>query len=177
LALYKPSGVAVVPAAKAKLDYPARPERGRWIAVSPPDTNAAGLVVLTTDGKLANRLTRASAIEQEFAVRLLGLPTPAQIQRMTDGMSFEERAIAAESMQPAGGGARNVWFHIVLRAGPRELRGLLDAAGLSVSRIIRIRFGPVKLGTMRRGQSRPLTRPEIDRLNGLAAEGNAAPGS
>lgn len=170
VAYYKPSGSPATrdSGVRTKLGYPAPPKHGRWIAISAPDTNTAGLVVLTTDGRLANRLTRAGDIEQEFAVRLLGKPSLSQLQRLEEGVDLEHGHVLAQSVIPTGGGATNVWFDIAVRGGSRELRTLLDAAGLAVSRIIRIRYGPVKLGTLRRGQSRPLSRTEIDALRTLS---------
>lgn len=169
-AFYKPSGRAASRESGEStvplLALPTPPKHGRWIAVGALDTNAAGLLLLTTDGKLANGLTHPSAaIDHEFAVRLLGQPSAAQLRRLTDGVALDTGPVSADSVKSAGGGGTNVWYHVVMHdGGSRELRALLDAVGLPVSRVIRIRFGPVKLGTLRRGQSRALTRPEIDAL-------------
>lgn len=175
-AYYKPSGAAASERpSRRNGGFPAPAKQGRWIPVSPPDTGAAGLVVLTTDGALANRLARrARAIEQEFAVRLLGQPTPAQLERLAEGVDLDDGFVSASTVEPRGGGASNVWYHVTLReGGSRELRALLDAAGLSVSRLIRIRYGPVKLGTLRRGQSRMLSRQESEALYALASAHDA----
>ena len=178
-AYYKPSGLPTgVEGAQGagRREMPDPPKHGRWLAVGALDTNAAGLVVLTTDGTLANRLTRrGSGLQQEFAARLLGHPTPAQLRQLTDGVELEDGLVRPESIERGGGTGTNVWYHVVLLdAGSREFRALLDAAGLAISRIIRVRCGPVKLGTLRRGQSRPLTRAETDALYGLVAGDKAA---
>jgi 23S rRNA pseudouridine2605 synthase len=180
LLYYKPSGTSgrIEPTEKRPRgpDMPPPPKHGRWIGVGALDTNAAGLVLLMTDGSLANRLTRSrSAVEREYAVRLLGHPTPTQLQQLTDGIELEDgAALRVESLQSAGGTGSNVWYHAVLRdGGNRELRGLFDALGLAVSRLICVRYGPVKLGKLRRGQTRPLSRTEVDALYALVATPSA----
>lgn len=173
-AYYKPAGrsAARTPSERPRVAAgPERPKRGRWIAVNALDTSATGLLVLTTDGALANDLARVRApVPREYAVRLLGEPTPSQIERVTHGVTLVDGGeVRPESFAPAGGsGGTNVWYHAVLGAGgSRELRALLDAANLNVSRVICTRYGPISLGTLRRGQSRPLVRAEIDALHAL----------
>lgn len=150
---------------KATDTFPA-PKHGRWISVGALDTNASGLLLLTTDGELAHRLMHPrSQIEREYAVRLLGHPSAAQLAQLLEGIELEDGPAKVDSIEAGGGTGSNVWYHVVQRAGGnRELRGLLDAIGLAVSRVIRVRYGPVKLGDLRRGGSRPLTRAEIDAL-------------
>jgi 23S rRNA pseudouridine2605 synthase len=174
LLYYKPSGEA----AQRDPDEPRRrgdippPKHGRWINVAALDTHAAGLVLLTTDGDLAHRLMRSgSRIEREYAARLLGEPTPAQLRQLTEGVELDGGLRNVEAVKPAGGAGTNVWYHCVMReGGSRELRELLDAVGLTVSRIIRVRYGPIKLGELHRADSRPLDRAEIDSLYKLVAE-------
>jgi 23S rRNA pseudouridine2605 synthase len=170
VAFYKP-GAARGGEEEAELDVP-RPKHGRWIDFAPLDAKTSGLLVLTTDGKLAHRLMRPNAVpEREFAVRLVGEPSPGQIARLLEGVDLEDGTLRVASLDPAGGSATNVWYNLVLReARQRGLRAAFAAVGLSVSRVIRIRYGPVELGRMRRGQSRPLTPVEIEGLYALAGE-------
>jgi 23S rRNA pseudouridine2605 synthase len=170
LAYYKPTGESSNPeegeAKYAKSKSPAPPKHGRWINVGGLDTNTSGLLLLTTDGELAHRLMHPrSQIDREYAVRLLGHPTPEQLQQLLDGFELEEGPAKLVSCDAAGGTGSNVWYHCVLtEGGTRELRGLFDAIGLAVSRVIRVRYGPLKMGELHRGASRPLTRPEIEAL-------------
>jgi len=149
-----------------KSDAPAPPKHGRWISVGALDANSSGLLLLTTDGELAHRLMHPrSQTEREYAVRLLGHPTGAQLEQLLAGIELEDGPAKVVSIDPAGGTGSNVWYHVVLRdGGNRELRGLFDAIGLAVSRVIRVRYGAVKLGELRRGESRPLSRAEVDAL-------------
>jgi len=168
VAFYKP-GAARGEDEGAGLDV-ARPKRGRWIDIAPLDAKTSGLLVLTTDGELAHRLMRPSAVpEREFAVRLAGEPSAGQVARLLEGVDLEDGTLRVASLDAAGGSATNVWYNLVLQeARQRGLRAALAAVGLGVSRVIRIRYGPVELGRLRRGQSRPLTPDEIEGLYALA---------
>lgn len=151
------------------LDVP-RPRRGRWIDVGALDPNSSGLLVLTTDGDLAFRLMRpATVIERLYSVRLLGEPSVEQIRELAEGIELDEGRTRIGSVDKAGGGGNNFWYHVVLREGRhRELRAAFAAVGLAVSRVIRIRFGPIELGKLRRGTSRPLNSTEAEALYALA---------
>jgi 23S rRNA pseudouridine2605 synthase len=122
---------------------------GRWITVGRLDVNTSGLLLLTTDGELANRLMHPSSeIEREYLVRLRGLPPPQVLQRLlqgvqlTDGPGSFDR-ITAETCDPD---KRNASFRVVLHEGRnREVRRLWEAVGYEVSRLKRIRYGPLEL--------------------------------
>lgn len=170
IAFYKPE-VARGADEEAELDV-ARPKHGRWIDFAPLDAKTSGLLVLTSDGDLAHRLMRPTAVpEREFAVRLAGEASPGQVARLLEGVDLEDGTLRVAALEAAGGTGTNVWYNLVLReARQRGLRAAFAAVGLSVSRVIRIRYGPVQLGRLRRGQSRPLTPEEIDGLYALAGE-------
>ena len=172
LAYYKnaePRAANDNPDSEPLLELP-RPRHGRWIDVGALDPNSSGLIILTTDGDLAFRLTRpATVVEREYAVRVLGEPSPEQLRDLELGVELDEGVARLASIEHAGGAANNRWYHVVLREGRhRELRAALGAVGLAVNRVIRVRFGPIELGKLRRGASRPLDTEEIDGLYALA---------
>ena len=154
-----------------------RPKEGRWIAVGRLDINTSGLILFTTDGELANRLMHPSReIEREYAVRILGEVAPGTLERLTTGIELEDGPAKFDAVTDQGGTGANHWFHVVLREGRnREVRRLWEAAGCTVSRLIRIRYGNIELGRrLFTGNWRPLTEEEQIALMGQA--GLTAPG-
>ena len=148
-----------------------RIEAGRWIAVGRLDINTSGLLLLTNDGELANRLMHpAKELEREYAVRILGEVPEEALMRLTHGITLQDGPARFEEIVESGGGGANRWFHVLLREGRnREVRRLWEAAGCRVSRLKRVRFGNVILGPrVFAGYWRDLTSDELKDLLALA---------
>ena len=169
LAYYKPGATRGTTEDKAARELP-RPRHGRWIDVSPLDRNTSGLTVLTTDGELASRLMHPSAVvEREYAVRLLGEPSDAQIAHLESGIELDTGVATVAKIEAGRGSGSNTWYHVTLReARHRDLRPMLAAVGLAVSRIIRVRYDVIALGELYRGANRPLSPAETKALYVLA---------
>jgi len=130
------------------------PGRGRWINVGRLDVNTTGLLLLTTDGRLAHRLMHpSSGVEREYLVRVRGRPSQEVLAQLLLGVRLEDGAasfdrIVADTWEEAGaGGSRShSTFRVVLTEGRnREVRRLWQAVGFEVSRLKRVRYGPIEL--------------------------------
>ncbi|WP_018862747.1 23S rRNA pseudouridine(2605) synthase RluB [Thioalkalivibrio sp. ALJ3] len=139
----------------------------RWVAVGRLDLNTSGLLLFTTDGELANRLMHPShSLEREYAVRVLG-EVPDDTRRMLlEGVELEDGPARFDVLEERGGDGANHWFHVVVSEGRNRLvRRLWDAVGVTVSRLIRVRYGPVVLGRgLKTGASRDLEVSEVEAL-------------
>ena len=136
---------------------------GRWIAVGRLDVNSSGLLLFTNDGELANRLMHPrSQVAREYAVRVHGEVTDAMVRRLVTGVELEDGPARFEDVVDAGGEGSNRWFHLVIMEGrKREVRRLWEAVGATVSRLKRVRYGPVILdSSVKVGQWRELDREE-----------------
>lgn len=124
-----------------------RLRHGRWVTVGRLDLNTAGLVLLTTDGELAYRLMHPSyVIEREYAVRVLGKVDDIILNNLQTGVLLEDGQASFKKILDAGGSGANHWYHVTLSEGRKhEVKRLWESQGLTVSRLIRIRFGPIVL--------------------------------
>ncbi len=128
---------------------------GKWLSVGRLDLNTEGLLILTTSGELANRLSHPRyGSEREYAVRVLGELGEQEQARLTSGIELEDGPAQFNSLDYIGGEGSNRWYRVTLSEGRnREVRRMFQAAGVTVSRLIRTRFGDVMLPTnLRRGR-------------------------
>lgn len=144
-----------------------RLDAARWIAVGRLDFNTSGLLLLTTSGDLANALMHPSSmIEREYAVRVRGELSESQAASLLAGIALDDGLAKIERIEAHGGGASNHWYHVVLYEGRyREVRRLFDAVGQPVGRLMRVRFGDLKLPPrLRPGRYEELSPADIRRL-------------
>lgn len=150
----------------------------RWIGIGRLDVNTSGLLLLTTNGELANRLMHPSrSIEREYAIRILGKPTPEHLQQLQRGIELEDGMAHFKSVRDAGGEGANHWYHVVLTEGKRrEARRLWEALGFTVSRLMRIRYGDIPLPAhLRQGHHQPLEPQQIQQLMDSVSLAYSAP--
>lgn len=119
----------------------------RWIAVGRLDINTSGLLLVTNNGELAHRLMHPSTqVEREYAVRVLGdIPEPL-LAKLKQGVELEDGLARFEEIRFAGGEGANKWYHVIVTEGRNRLvRRLWESQQITVSRLIRLRYGPVAL--------------------------------
>jgi 23S rRNA pseudouridine2605 synthase len=145
-------------------------KNGRWISVGRLDINSSGLLLFTNDGELAHRLMHPSSeIEREYLVRVFGKVGDDHLQQLKKGVQLEDGSANFERIIDVGGEGLNHWYQVVVKEGKNRLvRRLWDALGFTVNRLVRIRYGAVRLEkNLRSGQWRELSEHEIAKLKQL----------
>ena len=168
LIYHKPEGEIVSqddPEGRASVfDKLPRIKQGKWIAIGRLDMNTSGLLIFTNSGELANRFMHPRyEVEREYAVRIFGELTEGQLLQLTQGIELEDGPAAFDSISPQGGEGANHWYQVVIKEGRiREVRRLFEAFQLPVSRLMRVRFGPVNLPPrVKRGQMLKLDQKQV----------------
>ena len=171
LLYHKPEGEIVSrddPAGRASVFDRLPPVRGaKWLAVGRLDYNTGGLLLLTTEGELANRMMHPRyGLEREYAVRVRGRLTEEQLARLCSGIPLDDGMARCDAVEDGGGEGTNRWYRVVIREGRnRVVRRLFEALGLTVSRLMRVRFGSVTLPPrLKRGQYVELPPREVQHL-------------
>lgn len=147
-----------------------RLRQGRWVMIGRLDINTMGLLLFTTHGELAHRLMHPSyEIEREYAVRIRGEVSASMLTQLRTGVELEDGIAKFDSVVHQGGEGLNQWYHVTLKEGRnREVRRLWESQGLTVSRLIRLRFGNVSLPReVMRGRWEYLTKLQVHKLGDL----------
>jgi len=126
------------------------------------DADSTGLILLTNDGELANRLTHPRyGIERTYRVRLRRPATSSQLRRLRGGVELEDGPTAPARLRAV---SPRVVELTLTEGRNRQVRRMVEAVGNRVAALTRTRFGPLELGTLPEGRSRLLRPPEVKRL-------------
>jgi 23S rRNA pseudouridine2605 synthase len=140
---------------------------GRWIAIGRLDFNSCGLLIFSSSGELANRMMHPRyAIEREYAVRLLGELSEEATKQLTSGIQLDDGMARFQRLYPTGGEGANRWYEVTISEGRyREVRRMFEAVGVTVSRLMRVRYGPLALPPrLKRGQVMELSPVDVQAL-------------
>ena len=152
-----------------------RLQQGKWQSVGRLDLNTEGLLLFTNSGELANQLMHPRfGVEREYAVRVLGTLEPPAKAKLLEGVPVDGQTASFKSIEDGGGEGVNHWYRVVITEGRnREVRKLFDAVGLTVSRLIRIRYGTVVLPRgLKRGVWVDLSDNDVKTIRRLASGDN-----
>ncbi len=137
-----------------------KPETGRWLSVGRLDINTSGLLILTNDGEMLQKLQHPKfGHEREYRVRAFGDLTPNVLEQLKSSLKLEDGEAQFIKFNHDSSKGHNHWFTVVLGEGRNRLvRRMFEAVGLEVNRLIRIRFGKTTLpSNLRTGQCRATT--------------------
>lgn len=145
-------------------DYVSTP--ARVFPVGRLDADTEGLLLLTNDGPLAQRLTHPRYhVPRTYVARIRGTVRRAAIRELTEGVDLDDGPAAARSVRTLASARDETLLEIVLTEGRnRQVRRMLAAAGLMLERLARVQMGPLALGDMGQGRVRPLTSKEVHDL-------------
>ena len=157
-----------------------RLQGARWVAVGRLDFNTEGLLVFTTSGDLANKLMHPRyGWDREYAVRVLGRIDDVAREKLMSGVELEDGPASFSHVEELGGDGSNCWYKVVINEGRnREVRRMFEMVGLMVSRLCRVRFGPIALPTaLRRSRWVELAEGDMRLLNDAMRTGSGAEGA
>ena len=155
---------------KSVYDNLPQPKSGRWIAVGRLDLTTSGILLFTTDGELAHGLMHPSAeVDREYMVRVHGRLSPKALENLQHGVRLQDGIARFTDIQQRPGSSANQWLQVVLQEGRNhEVKRMFETQGLTVTRLIRIRFGPIPLDeALGKGKSRLLLNKEVKLLDAL----------
>ncbi|CAG1023189.1 Ribosomal large subunit pseudouridine synthase B [Patescibacteria group bacterium] len=139
----------------------------RWIAVGRLDINTSGLLLVTNNGELANRLMHPkSEVQREYAVRILGNVSDATLETLKTGVMLEDGMAKFDEIHFMGGEGANKWYHVIVSEGRNRLvRRLWESQQLMVSRLTRVRYGEIVLPEgLKTSRYYELSNDELDLL-------------
>jgi len=146
-----------------------RMKTGKWVAVGRLDFNTEGLLIFTTSGDIANRFMHPRyGVEREYAVRTLGELAEADRQKLLHGIQLQDGEANFLRCVDGGGEGVNHWYHVALTEGRnREVRRMFEAVNLTVSRLIRTRYGSFVLPRgLKRGRWQEVSADDVRTLMG-----------
>ena len=155
---------------KSVYDHLPELAEGRWIAIGRLDLTTSGILLFTTNGELANSLMHPSAqVDREYMVRVHGNVTPEMIFRLREGVRLDDGVARFTDVQLRPSKSTNQWIQVVLQEGRNhEIKRMFESQGVQVTRLIRIRFGPIPLDdSLAKGKHRLLTNKEVKQLKAL----------
>ena len=120
----------------------------RWLSIGRLDFNTSGLLIFTTSGDLANRFSHPSSqVDREYMARVSEEIDPEDLARLeTEGIELDDGLAKVELIEKTGSTDNNVWYRVIVREGRyREVRRIFEALGKRVSKLMRVRFGPVAI--------------------------------
>ncbi len=171
-AFHKPSGLITSlgdPQNRPNLgDLLKRLRKGeRLFPVGRLDYNSSGLLLLSNHGDLAFRLTHPRfEVKKIYEVKVHGLLSDTELQRMRRGVKLKEGVVAAVKVRVKRKLKNKSWLEVEMHEGRyREVRRVFEAVGYTVEKLVRVRFGPIRLGSLPMGGFRRLTKDEVEALH------------
>jgi 23S rRNA pseudouridine2605 synthase len=169
LVLNKPRGVVSTmddPEGRRTLADLVPERRGRLFHVGRLDTDTEGLLILTNDGEFAHRLAHPSyAVPKTYLAEVTGVVSPAVLKRLRQGVTLDDGPVRPDAVKVVSTGGDRTLIKITLHEGRNHIvRRTMEAVGHPVRRLSRTGIGPVRLGTLRSGEVRELTRDELGGL-------------
>jgi len=147
-------------------------KKGRLFPVGRLDFNSSGLLVLTNDGELAQRLMHPRyQLPKVYRVKVSGHPLERDLNRLRHGIQLEDGKTAPAKVKVIKALKQKAWVEVEIREGRyREVRRMFEALGCSVEKLVRIRLGPLDLGALPPGSMRPLSPQELAALKKRTGE-------
>ena len=151
-------------------DHLPRIYNGRWVSIGRLDINTAGLLILTNNGELANRMMHPSyEVEREYSVRVFGEITEEILNNLRKGVMLEDGLAKFEritKLPQQDDDSINQWYKVIIKEGRnREVRRIWESQGVQVNRLIRTRYGIFTLPrSLRRSKTEELTWKQVNQL-------------